>query len=211
MNKLAYFDRPILDISKTLMYEFWYDYIKPKYQDNAKLCYMDTDSFVIHIRTEDFYEDVANNVKIWFDQSNYSEYDDRTLLRGMNKKEIRFFKDELGRKIMKEFLAFRPKTYSYLIDQESKHKKAKGTKECVINRRLQFNNYKDGLLNNKILIKSQQRFKSEKHKVYTQKVDKIALSSNDNKRLQTFDRTTTYPYGTNAFKVCENEMLSKNK
>ena len=67
MNKLAYFDRSILDISKTLMYEFWYDYIKPKCQDNAKLCYMDTDSFVIHIRTEDFYEDVANNVKIWFD------------------------------------------------------------------------------------------------------------------------------------------------
>ena len=72
MNKLAYFDRSILDISKTLMYEFWYDYIKPKCQDNAKLCYMDTDSFVIHIRTEDFYEDVANNVKIWFDWSNYS-------------------------------------------------------------------------------------------------------------------------------------------
>ena len=129
----------------------------------------------------------------------------------MNKKEIRFFKDELGRKIMKEFLAFRPKTYSYLIDQESEHKKAKGTKECVINWRLKFNNYKDGLLNNKILLKSQQRFKSEKHKVYTEKVDKIALSSNDNKRLQTFDRTATYPYGTNAFKVCENEMLSKNK
>ena len=173
MNKPVYFDMSILDISKTLMYELWYDYIKPKYQDNAKLCYMDTDSFVIHIRTEDFYEDVANNVKIWFDQSNYSEYDDRTLLRGMNKKEIRFFKDELGRKIMKEFLAFRPKTYSYLINYDSEHKKTKGTKECVINRRLKFKNYKDGLLNNKILLKSQQRFKSEKHKVYDEKVVRL--------------------------------------
>ena len=62
MNKPIYLGMSILDISKTLMYEFWYDYIKPKYQDKAKLCYMDTDSFVIHIKTEDFYEDIANDV-----------------------------------------------------------------------------------------------------------------------------------------------------
>ena len=73
----------ILDISKTLMYEFWYDYIKPKYQDRAKLCYMDTESFIIHIKTEDFYKDIADDVEKWCDTSNYS-----------------LFKDELGRKIM---------------------------------------------------------------------------------------------------------------
>ena len=75
MNKPIYLGMSILDISKTLMYEFWYDYIKPKYQDKAKLCYMDTDSFVIHIKTEDFYEDIANDVKSWFDTSNCDDID----------------------------------------------------------------------------------------------------------------------------------------
>ena len=70
-----------------------------------------------------------------------------------------------------------------------------------------FKNYKDFLFNNKIILKSQQRFKSNHHNVYTEEVNKIALSSNDDKRLQTFDKVTTYPYGTNAFKVCESEML----
>ena len=88
--------------------------------------------------------------------------------------------------------------------------KAKGVKRCVIKRRLMFQNYnyKDSLFNNKTIMRSQLRFKSDHH-VYTEEVNKIALNSNDNKRLQTFDRITTYPYGTNAFKVCESEMLSK--
>ena len=88
MNKPVYLGMSILDISKTLMYEFWYDYIKPKYQDRAKLCYMDTDSFVIHIKTEDFYEDIADDVEKWFDTSNYSKDDNRPLPIGKNKKVI---------------------------------------------------------------------------------------------------------------------------
>ena len=91
MNKPIYLGMSILDISKTLMYEFWYDYIKPKYQDRAKLCYMDTDSFVIHIKTEDFYEDIANDVEKWFDTSNYDENDKRPLPIGKNKKGIGLF------------------------------------------------------------------------------------------------------------------------
>ena len=91
----------------------------------------------------------------------------------------------------------------------SKRKKAKGVKRCVIKRRLMFENYKDSLLNNKAILKSQLRFKSNHYPVYTEEVNKIALNSDDNKRLQTFDSVTTYPYGTNAFKVCETEMLSK--
>ena len=75
MNKLIYLGMSILDISKTLMYEFWYDYIKPKYQDRAKLCYIDTDSFIIHIKIEDFYKQIANDVETWFDTSNYDEND----------------------------------------------------------------------------------------------------------------------------------------
>ena len=112
---------------------------------------------------------------------------------------------------MTEFVALRAKTYAYLMEDGSEHKKAKGTKKCVIKREIMFDNYKDSLFNNKKIIKSQQRFKSDHHKVYTEEVNKIALSSNDDKRLQTFDRITTYPYGTNAFKVCESEMMVRRK
>ena len=74
-----------------------------------------------------------------------------------------------------------------------------------------FENYKDSLFNDKIILRSQQRFRSNHHRVYTEEVNKIALSSNDNKRIQTYDKITSYPYGTNIFKICENEMLLKNK
>ena len=94
MNKPIYLGMSILDISKTLMYEFWY-YIKPKYQDKAKLCYMDTGSFVIYIKTEDLNKDIANDVEEWFDTSNYSKDDNRPLPIGENEKIIGFFKDEL--------------------------------------------------------------------------------------------------------------------
>ena len=100
MNKPIYLGMSILDISKTLMYEFWYDYIKPKYQDRAKLCYMDTESFIIHIKTEDFYKDIADDVEKWSDTSNYSNDDNRPLPIGWDIKVISLFKDELGRKIM---------------------------------------------------------------------------------------------------------------
>ena len=95
------------------------------------------------------------------------------------------------------------------MDKSNEHKKAKGTKKCVIKTELIFRNYTDCLLNKKIILKSQQRFKSDCHNVYTEQINKIALSSNDDKRLQTFDKITTYQYGTNEFKVCESEMLSK--
>ena len=95
------------------------------------------------------------------------------------------------------------------MNDDSEKKKAKGIKKCVIKRRLLFENYKDSLFNNETIVQSKQRFKSDHHDVYTDEVNKTALSSNDDKILQTFDRVTTYPYGTNAFKVCESEMLSK--
>ena len=100
MNKPIYLGMSIIDISKTLMYEFWYDYIKPKYQEKVKLCYMDTDSFIIYIKTEVFYEDIANDIEKWFDTSNYDKDDKRPLPIGRNKKVIGLFKDELGVKIM---------------------------------------------------------------------------------------------------------------
>ena len=109
---------------------------------------------------------------------------------------------------MIELVGLREKTYADLIDDDTEHKKAKGTKKCVIKRKLMFKNYKDCQSNNEIILKLQQIFKSN---VHNERINKIALSRNDEKRLQTFDKTTTYPYGTNAFKVCESEMLSKYK
>ena len=193
------------------MYEFLYDYVKPMYQDKPKLCYMDTDSLIIHIKTEYFYEDIANDVEKWFDTSSYDDDVDRPLPKCMNKKNIDFFKDELGGKIMKEFVGLRAKTYAYLMDNDSEKKQTKVTKKFVIKGILKFNDYEDCLFNNKVILKSQQRLKSDYHDVYTERVNKIVLSSNDDKRLQTFDKVTTYPYGTNAFKVCKSEMLSKYK
>ena len=209
MNKPVYLGMSILDISKTLMYEFWYDYLKPKYNDKAKLCYMDTDSFVINIFTEDFFEDINNDVERWFDTSNYDQNDKRPLQIGVNKKVIGMFKNELGWKIMKEFCTLKAKTYAYLMDEDIEHKRAKGTKRCIIKRRMMFGNYKDSLSNNKTILRAQVRLKSDLHNVYIEEVNKVALSSNDDKRLQTSDRITTYPYETNAFKVCEGEMMSK--
>ena len=107
---------------------------------------------------------------------------------------------------MIDFVGLRAKTYVYLMDNDSEHKKAKGTKKCVIKRRLTFKNCKDSNFNNKTTLKSQQRFKSDCHKAYTEQINKITLSSNDDKRLLTFDKITTYPYRTNAFKVCESEF-----
>ena len=113
MNKPIYLGMSILDISKTLMYEIWYDYIKPKYQGKAKLCYMGTDSFIIHIKTKDFYEDIANEVEKWFDTSSYDGNNKRPLLIGKNKKVIGLFKDEFEGKIRIEFAGLRVKRYGY--------------------------------------------------------------------------------------------------
>ena len=210
MNKAIFLGQAKLDISKTLMYEFWYDYIKPKYGDKARLCYMDTDSFVMYIKTENFYKDIASDVERWFDRSKYDEEDKRPLPTGKNKKAIGKFKDELDGKIMTEFCALRVKAYAYRLDVDTEEKKAKGTKKCIVKQEITLKNYMDSLFNDEVIIKSQQRFRSDHHRVYTEEVNKIALSSNDDKRLQTFDKVTTFPYGTNAFKVSESEMPSKN-
>ena len=110
---------------------------------------------------------------------------------------------------MKEFCALRAKTYSYLMDDDSEVKKSKGTKKSVIKREIMFENYTDCLINDRFISKPEQRFKSDHHKIYTEKINKIALSSN--KRLQTSQWIKTYPYGTNAFKVCESEMLNDKR
>ena len=207
-NKPVYLGQAILGISKILMYEFWYDYLKPKYGEKAKLCYMDTDSFIIHIETEDFYKDIAKDVKKWLDTFGNDKNDERPLPIGINKKVIGMFKDELNGKIMKKLCGPRAKTYSFKIDDDTEKKKAKGTKKCVIKRRIKFEDYTDSLFGNKTIPRSQLRFKSDHHTAYTEEVNKITISSNDDKRMQTHDKVTTYIHGTSVFKVCESEMLS---
>ena len=140
------------------MYEFWYDYMKPKYNDNVRLCYMDTDSFIMHIKTNDFYEDIVSDVENRFDTSNYEVK--RPLPTGKNKKVIGLRKDELGGKVITEFVTLRPKTYSFLTDGGKEDKKAKGTKKWIIKKMTKFNDYKKCLLNGEIILKSQQRFKA---------------------------------------------------
>ena len=94
MNKPTYLGQSILDISKTLMFEFWYDFLKPKYNDKIKFCYTDTDSFIIEVKAEDFYKDISTDVEKQFDTSNYNKDDNRSLPIGKNKKVLGLFKDE---------------------------------------------------------------------------------------------------------------------
>ena len=170
-------------------------------QNRAKLSYMDTDSFIVHIIVEDFHDDIATNCS-----------ENKTGKRPL----IGLLKDELGGKIMEELCALRAKTYAYLINgyndddydkEKIRDKKAKGAKKCVIKRRLIFENYKDCLFNDTVILRSQLKFKSNYHEMYTEEINKIALSSNDYKRLQTFDRFIKQPCGTNTFKVWESEMV----
>ena len=211
MNKPIYLGLSILEISKILIYEFWYDYMKPKFNDNVRLCYMDTDSFIMNIKTNDFYEDIASEVENRFDTSNYeantseataepsslerSALARRPLPTGKNKKVIGLMKDELGGKIITEFVTLRPKMYSFLTDDGKEDKKAKRTKKCIIKKMIKFNDYKKCLLNGEIILKSQQRFISNKHDVYTEDVNKIALSNDDDKRMVLPDKISSYPYG----------------
>ena len=153
MNKPIYLGLSILGISKITMYKFWYDYVKIKYEDKAQLCYMDTDNFVVNIKTKDFYKDISQDDNKRFDTSNYTF--DRPLPTGINKKVIGLMKDELGGDIITEFVALRPKAYSYVTNNFIEMKKAKGTKKCVVNKMLRFNDYTKCLFDNGKVLKSQ--------------------------------------------------------
>ena len=193
MNKPIYLGLSILDFSKILMYEFWYDYMKPKYNDNVRLCSMDTDSFIMNIKTNDFYKDISDDVDNRFDTSNYEVK--RPLPIGKNKKVIGLMKDELGGEIITVFIALRPKIYSYLTNNDKIDKKAKGTKKCIIKKMIKFDDYKKCLLNDKVILKSQQRFISTKHDAYTEKVNEITLSNDDDERIVSSNKITSYSYG----------------
>ena len=178
MNKPVYLGQTILDLSKTLKYEFLYDYMRSKYGSKVNLCYMDTDSFVYEVETEDFYRDIAKDVGERFDTSGYSKDDNRSLPIGKNKKVIGLMKDELGGKIMREFVALRAKMYAYRKkENEVEKKRCKSTKKCVVSEGLTFDDYKTCLFNGETIHREQMLFKNKKHEVYTVNKHKIALNT----------------------------------
>ena len=138
MNQPLYLGSLILDLSKTVIYEFWYDYVKLKYRENAKPWYVDTDSFFVDLKTDDIYKDIAEDI----DTFNFEI--DRPLRTGKNKKVIGLMKDELVGQIMKKFVE-RAKTCHYLKDNNDEDKNAKGIEKCFIKRNLKFRDYKKWL------------------------------------------------------------------
>ena len=170
---------------------------------------MDTDSFVVHIETEDFYKDISNDVEKWFDTSNCEH--NRPLPKGLNKKVLGKMKNELGGRIIKEFITLKPKTYSYITDDEDVCKKAKGTNRATIKNNITHNDYYDCLFNKSILLCEQKRRRSYKHNAYTESVNKIALNYTDDKRRQTFDGIHSYHYGINPYIPCKEESRHKYK
>ena len=181
MNKPVYLGQAILDLSKTIMYGFHYDYMKRKYDESdLKLLYMDTDSLVYDIKTEHFYKDIAEDVETRFDTSRYVP--GRPLPIEENKKVIGLMKDESDGKIMKEFISLRPELYSYRVE-ESEPKKCKGIKKCVVKKTKTFEDYKRCLFEGINIHGSQMMFRSKKHKIKTLEVNKLALSREDDKRI----------------------------
>ena len=171
--------------------------MKSKYRDeDLTLCYMDTDSLTYSICTEDFYKDIADDVEARFDTSGYVP--DRPLPVGLNKKVIGLMKDELGGEIMREFVSLRPKMYSYKVGN-SKPKKCKGIKKCVVKKTISFNDYKTCLFSGERTHRSQLLFRSRKHEVKTLEVNKLALSREDGKRI-TMNGVASYARG--HYRVC---------
>ena len=196
INKPVYLGETILDLSKMLMYEFHYDYMRPKYSSKVKLCYMNTDSFVYEIETNDFYWDIENDVERRFDASGYSKDDNRPLPIRENKQVIGLMKDELGGKIMTEFVALRAKMYAYRkIDKEVEEKQCKGIKKHVVSEDLMFDDYKTCLFDVKAVYRKQMLFENKKHEVYMVNKHKIALNRDNGKMLVQADEITTLSRG----------------
>ena len=160
---------------------------------------MDTDLLVYDIKTKDFYKDIAEDVETRFDTSGYGP--DRPLPTGKNKKVIGSMKDELGGKIMKEFISLRPKMYSYRVEG-SEPKKCKGIKKCVVKKTISFEDYKRCLQEGRNIHRSQMIFRSKKHKIRTLEVNKLALSREDDKRIS-IDGIASLPMGHYKVWGCE--------
>ena len=195
MNKPVYLGMCILDLSKTIMYDFHYNYIKPKYGDKAKLLFTDTDSLMYEIETEDFYKDISGDVKDRFDTSDYPENHPSGIPTGINKKVLGMMKDEAGGKTIKEFVGLRAKLYSFVMDDGEETKKCKGVKKQVVESKISHEDYKTCLTTGKEQLRKQNILRSYNHEVYTEEVNKIALSAQDDKRYILSDGVHTLAWG----------------
>ena len=190
-NKPVYVGQAILDLSKTLMYDFHYNYIKPKYGKKAELLFTDTDSLMYQIKTEDFYKDISADIKTKFDTSDYPKDHPSGILTGENKKVIGMFKDEVAGKQITHFIGLRPKLYSFKIEEGKNVKKCKGIKKSVISKGITFEHYFDCLFTGEKQMRSMKIIQSKNHDIYSKEVNKIALSCEDNKRKVLEDKIHT--------------------
>ena len=202
MNKPVYLGMCILDLSKTIMYDFHYNYIKPKYGEKAKLLFTDTDSLMYEIETEDFYKDISGDVKDRFDTSDYPENHPSGIPTGINKKMLGMMKDEAGGKIIREFVGLRAKLYSFIMDDGGETKKCKGVKKQVVESSIRHEHYKTCLTTGKEQLRKQNILRSYNHEVYTEEVNKIALSALDDKRYILSDGMHTLAWG--HYKIKDN-------
>ena len=181
-NKPVYLGMCILDLSKTIMYEFHYNYIKKKYGDKAKLLFTDTDSVMYEIKTEDFYKDISGDVKDRFDTSDYPPNHPSGIPTGCNRKVLGVFKDEVADRYIEEFVGLTAKLYSYKMFEGKESKKCKGVKKSVVYKSITHEDYKNCLFTGKEQLRKMNVIRSYKHEVYTEVVNKIALCPNDDKR-----------------------------
>ena len=195
MNKPVYLGMCILELSKTIMFDFHYQYIKPKYEEKAKLLFTDTDSFMYEIETEDFYKDISEDVKDRFDTSDYPENHPSGIPTGENKKVLGMMKDEAAGKIIKEFVGLRSKLYSFVTDEGEETKTCKGIKKQVVESSIRHEHYKTCLTTGKELLRKQIIIRSYEHEVYTEEVNKVALSALDDKRYILKDGIHTLAWG----------------
>ena len=195
MNKPVYLGMSILDLSKIVMFDFHYKYIKPKYGDKAKLLFTDTDSFLYEIQTEDFYKDISGDVKDRFDTSDYPEGHPSGIPTGINKKVLGMFKDEAAGKVIKEFVGLRAKLYSYKMDEGKENKRCKGIKKAVVEKSITHEDYLKCLETGKEQLRRQNIIRSYEHVLYTEEINKIALSASDDKRYLLKDSFDTLAWG----------------
>ena len=192
LDKPIFLGMCILDLSKTLMYDFHYNYIKQKYGDKAKLLFTDTDSLMYGIQTEDFYKDISEDVEDKFDTSNYpSEHSIGEDYIGKNKMVIGMFKDEAGGKVIDEFVGLRAKLYSFKMFEGEEIKKCEGLKKSVVKWSIIHEDYKECLFTGKKQLRNMNIIRSHNHEVYTEEVNKVALSPNDDKRYILEDKVHT--------------------
>ena len=204
MNKPVYLGMSILDLSKIVMYDFHYRYIKKKYGSKAKLLFTDTDSLLYEIETEDFYKDISGDVKDRFDTSDYPEGHPSGIPTGVNKKVLGMFKDEEAGKILNQFVGLRAKLYSYKMDEGKEKKRCKGIKKAVVKKSITHEDYLTCLITGIEQLRRQNIIRSYEHVLYTEEINKIALSAADDKRYLLKDSFDTLAWGHYRIKDMEN-------